>query len=412
MRLTLLLSTLAFVCALAATAAAVAQELPANFRVPAVAETAAAAEGFVPKGWRLLGKAAGDLNGDGLADAVVVAAHDVEGSGPEDVWEEPRLLVIALAEPGGRLRRSAVSADVVMCRGCGGVFGDPFESAWVERGTVVVHHYGGSRDRWAYTDRFRLQDGAWRYIGATYASTDNLDLSYEESRDANLSTGLVIERGKRGRRSYNRTFYEVRAGRAEKPPVLDGTISEGEWAGDAVRLVTKENVVAGAAAWAGADDASARVGAQWRGEELYLRAEVTDDSVTPADAVRVVSMAGQVVRPVELKTASRAKGYAVEARYTLKSLGIDAIEARLKELRGYGAAENTLPKDRVLRVAVEVVDADPAQKTATVLSTSRGGPKYPGTVRLTPRPGPPLLSDFNREDAIDVMPVPGLPEVP
>ena len=386
--------------------AASAQEGAVDFKVPPVAETAAAPGGFVPKGWRLLGEAAGDLNGDGRADAVVVAAHDTEASEPTtDVWEEPRLLVIALREPNGQLRRSAVSEDVVMCRGCGGVFGDPFEGVLVERGAVVVMHYGGSRDRWAYTDRFRLQDGQWIHIGETWRSTDNLDLSYHEERDANLVTGLVVEKGRRGRRSYSRTFYEPRAGRVEKSPVIDGTISDGEWPGVTIRLAGKENVVQGATAWAGADDASVRLGAAWRGDELYLRAEVTDDALTPGDAVRLVSKTGQVIKPVESKTAPHGKGYAVEARYTLKSLGIDEIEARIKEMRGYGASEETLPKDRVLRLSVEVADEDPSQKAATVLSTSRGGRRHPACVRLTKHAGLPLLEHFDREGSNDVLPL-------
>ena len=176
---------------------AAAQDTP-EFKMPPVPERAAAPEGFVPKGWRLLEKAAGDLNGDGRPDAAVVAAHDAEGYEPQDVWEEPRLLVIALGEESGGLRLSAASSAVVLCRGCGGVFGDPFESVEVERGTVVVRHYSGSRDRWGFTDRFRLQDGRWAHIGATERYTDTLDATYYEQRDANLSTGLVVESGEVG----------------------------------------------------------------------------------------------------------------------------------------------------------------------------------------------------------------------
>ena len=235
----------------------------------------------------------GDLNGDGRADAAVVAAHDAEGSGPEDVWEEPRLLVIALGEESGGLRLSAASDAVVLCRGCGGVFGDPFEAVDVERGAVVVTHYSGSRDRWGFIDRFRLQDGRWTHIGATERHTDTLDCSYFEARDANLVTGLVIESGKMGRSSTTARStscgprsLNVRRPWTARPPRRVGQTA-------LVRLAAKEQVSAGAALWRGADDASARLSASWRGGELYLRAEVADDSVTPGDAVRLVSKTGQ-----------------------------------------------------------------------------------------------------------------------
>ena len=204
---------------------------------------------------------------------------------------------------------------MVLCRGCGGVFGDPFEAIDVERGTVVVRHYSGSRDRWGYIDRFRLQDGRWTHIGATERHTDTLDCSYFEERDANLVTGLVVESGKMGRSSYNRAFYELRAALVERAPAIDGAATADEWgAPHSVRIAAKENVSAGAPLWRGPDDASARLSASWRGGELYLRAEVADDSVTPGDAVRLVSKTGQVVSPVEIKRGTHAGGYAVEAR--------------------------------------------------------------------------------------------------
>ena len=386
---------------------AAAQDEAVQFKMPAVPERAAAPEGFVPKGWRLLGKAVGDLNGDGRPDAALAAAHDVEGSEPQDVWEEPRLLVIALGEESGGLRLSVATDAVVLCRGCGGVFGDPFEAIDVERGTVVVRHYSGSRDRWGFIDRFRLQGGRWTHIGATERYTDTLDCSYFEERDANLVTGLVVETGRKGRSSYNRAFYELRAALIERGPAIDGTASAGEWGGQhGVRLAARENVLAGAALWRGPDDASARLSASWRGGELYLRAEVSDDSVTPGDAVRLVSKTGQVVSPVEMKRGAHAGGYAVEARYTLKSLGLEELEAQIRELRGY-AADKDIPGDLPLRGSVEVVDEDAGQKTASVLSTSRGGRKYPARVRLVKHAGLPLLEHFDREGSGDVLPFTG-----
>lgn len=382
-----------------------AQDETPEFHMPTIPETADAGAGFVPAGWRLLGSADGDVNGDGRADTALALAHDPEQSEPGDIWQEPRLLVIALRDAGGKLKLSAVSKEVVMCRGCGGVFGDPFAAISIERGAVVIDHYGGSRDRWAFIDRFRLDAGRWTHIGATERHMDTFEPDYMEEHDANLSTGLVIESlAGRPRQNYRRVFYELRAGLTERAPALDGRVSSEEWPGAAVKLESKENVTAGAASWTGAADASARVGAVYtRGGELYVRAEVTDDSVTPGDELRLVNKAGQLVKPLEMKTAPAPGGYVVEARYATKALGIDEIEARIKEMMGYGATAETLPVDRVLRVSIELADADAGQKVATVLSTSRGGRRYPATIRLTPHHGRPLLSDFNRDASMDVM---------
>lgn len=385
--------------------ASAAQTDAPEFRMPSIPDAADSAAGFVPAGWRLLEAAEGDLNGDGRADMALVAAHDEEQSEPnETTWQEPRLLVIALRDGGGKLRRSAAAAGAVMCRGCGGVFGDPFAGVSIERGAVVVNHYGGSRERWAFADRFRYEGDRWVHIGETERHMDSTNPDLEEERDANLVTGLVIESARgRPRGNYRRAFYELRAGRVERAPVLDGRLSAEEWPGTTVKLEGKDNVVAGATTWKGAADASARLGAVYTGGDLYLRAEVTDDSVVAGDEVRLVGRNGQVVKPLETKTVASGGGYVVESRYATKTLGIDEIEARVNELKGYGATAEDLPEDRVLRASIEVVDADAGQKLSSVLSTSRGGRKYPGTIRLTPRPGPPLLLNFDRERSIDVM---------
>lgn len=381
-----------------------AQDETRPFQTPAIAEAADAAQGFVPAGWRLLGSADGDLNGDGRADTALALAHDPEQSEPGDIWQEPRLLVIALRDASGKLRREAVSSEVVMCRGCGGVFGDPFEGLSIERGAVVVTHYGGSRDRWSFVDRFRHDAGRWTHIGATERHMDSFNPDLLEERDANLSTGLVIESlAGAGRKNYRRVFYELRAGRIARAPALDGRVSADEWPGATVRLEGKDNVTAGAASWTGAADASARVGAVHAGEELYVRAEVTDDSVTAGDELRLVTKTGQVVKPLEVKVAPAPGGYVVEARYATRALGIGEIEARIKEMTGYGATDETLPTDRLLRVSIEVADSDAGQKIPSVLSTSRGGRKYPAMIRLTAHHGPPTLSTFDRDAATDVM---------
>src|SRR5688572_3825296 len=70
--------------------------------VPAEGGAAAA---FVPRGWKAEteeGVVAGDLNGDGAADAVVRLVEDMPEMNAEGVYNErSRALVILLAKPGG-----------------------------------------------------------------------------------------------------------------------------------------------------------------------------------------------------------------------------------------------------------------------------------------------------------------------
>src|SRR4028119_662896 len=104
-----------FLCLALLPVAATAQEI----EVPAVAyptlpATAATAEGFVPRGWRIDARAQGDLNGDGAADlALVLRGTDPanivsnQSFGPSNFDTNPRILAVALAERGGGYRLGA-----------------------------------------------------------------------------------------------------------------------------------------------------------------------------------------------------------------------------------------------------------------------------------------------------------------
>lgn len=358
------------VCLLAASAAAGA---------PAIPESVSGAEGVVPRGWKLLASAAGDLNRDGKPD-LAVALSQVEPALVAHEDDRPRILALYLRGKEGRLRRSATSQAVLLRANQGGVWGDPFESLAIERGAVVIRHYGGSAHRWGYVHRFRLQEAEWKLIGETRVSHHTLS-HFRRERDHNLVTGLVLvtehpeeEKAPETRQAY----HELRAGPAAKAPVLDGRLSKGEWPGLTLRLVDRKDVVGGQASWSGPADLSAVLGAVTHGGSLHLRAEVTDDRVLAGDAVRLVDDRGNVIVPESARRLAGDKGYVWEARYELTDLP-----------RAGG-------EDPALRLSVEVVDVDAAgAKEPTVLSASRGGRRFPAAIRVVPETGLPTLSRFS-----------------
>ncbi|OHE79401.1 MAG: hypothetical protein A2107_09725 [Verrucomicrobia bacterium GWF2_62_7] len=67
--------------------------------------------------------------------------------------------------------------------------------------------------------------------------------------------------------------------RPDPPPALDGNLDEWRSVPDAIELNRKEQVAWGGSAWKSPADLSVRIWLAWRGEGLYLVAEVTDDQL-------------------------------------------------------------------------------------------------------------------------------------
>lgn len=139
----------------------------AGFDYPDLPSAGAAAGDFVPEGWKLMVEAKGDLDKDGRDDvaAIIERTEAVKhgrncGKKGYDSHAAPRVLLIALAGDDG-YRLAGSDNGVVLRSDEGGVWGDPFQSLEIVRGTVVLSHYAGSAWRWGLVQRFRFQNGGW-----------------------------------------------------------------------------------------------------------------------------------------------------------------------------------------------------------------------------------------------------------
>lgn len=136
-----------------------------------------------PKGYDKIGEDTGDLTKDGIPEKVLVLNTDKLG----DMGNEREIRIYKVENDTWKLWHTSTGA--VLSSEAGGVMGDPFERINIENGAIVIKHFGGSRQKWEYTHRFRYQNNQWELIGVTILNTDPCEEL--ESFDYNLSSGRV-----------------------------------------------------------------------------------------------------------------------------------------------------------------------------------------------------------------------------
>jgi hypothetical protein len=172
-------------------------QLPSATETEGIPEKTNDIHSLIPSGWKLLNKektelVEGDLNKDGVIDAAGVI-EEIKINSETD--ESPlRALLIAFGNIDKSYNLSIIADHVILKADEGGVWGDPFDSISIDRGSIVVSHYGGSNWRWFNTYRFRFQDNDWYLIGATKGEyfTGNATEEKANEQDYNLLTGDYI----------------------------------------------------------------------------------------------------------------------------------------------------------------------------------------------------------------------------
>jgi hypothetical protein len=155
----------------------------------------AAAQDFVPRGWKIEGQVDGDLNADARPDVVLKLIEDL----PEETAEGAlnvryRALLVLLKTETGKLYRAAAGTRLLQCTGCGGVLGSPGGGdIQIEKGVLVVYQLSGSRESTDLTQRFRYDARLKRFvlIGEDQVSTDRLT-GEGTSESTNYLTGVKI----------------------------------------------------------------------------------------------------------------------------------------------------------------------------------------------------------------------------
>jgi len=106
---------------------------------------------FIPGGFSLLDSASGDINKDGKKDFLLI----LKNNGEEIVVDTTRPLLLLAGDGKGLYQLMERNDSVVLCKGCGGVFGDPYAGITIKSGFFSIEHYGGSSWRWTRIITFK-----------------------------------------------------------------------------------------------------------------------------------------------------------------------------------------------------------------------------------------------------------------
>lgn len=172
----------------------------------------ATTKAFVPPGWKSQDEQAGDLNGDGLPDAVLQLIEDKSEQDAKGEFQmRYRALLILFKTADGKYTRAAVAGKLLMCGGCGGMLGGtgetPAADVRIEKGVLIVSQLYGARESTDWLQRFRYDAPAKKFwlIGQDITSADRLEGNSEV-----ISTNFLTGKQVTERRKYNqKTEKEV-----------------------------------------------------------------------------------------------------------------------------------------------------------------------------------------------------------
>lgn len=173
--------------------------MPAPSDYPALPKTAARPADFIPSGWKIMGEAEGDLNGDKRKDfALVIRAtqpkfittHDGLGESPFDT--NPRILAVLFWENDGY--KLALQSNSFIAMADFPTMSEPFQTVKIENGVLRLDfELFLSAGGWGMSNqnyKFRFQNGKFVLIGADKTDTQR-NSGEMESRSFNFVTRKV-----------------------------------------------------------------------------------------------------------------------------------------------------------------------------------------------------------------------------
>lgn len=138
---------------------------------------------FVPTGFSLLDYKYGDLNRDELKNDAILVLQPETG----DTLDTMRPVLILIQQEDGSLKQVARNNGAVLCQGCGGVLGDPYQGIAIKNGYFSLEHFGGSRYKWNLIITFKYDQNKNTWVLHQYGE-ESYDGFNPDSVETNIRT--------------------------------------------------------------------------------------------------------------------------------------------------------------------------------------------------------------------------------
>lgn len=151
---------------------------PTKADYPKIKQKGNTVNSFVPRNWKIIGKAFGDLNKDKKSDAVLVLRGNYakfrnkneNGLGREVFDTNPQILVILFRNKSGKGYRLAEQNNRFIIQADGPTMSEPFQKVSIKRGVIKFDfenwYSAGSWSAFYVSYKFRYQNSNFVMIGA------------------------------------------------------------------------------------------------------------------------------------------------------------------------------------------------------------------------------------------------------